>query len=51
MKKSFNFEPDVAEMFGRWKSENPNIIESRIFNDALRVKLAPYKKRSRKVSA
>ena len=50
-KKSFNFEQDVEEMFGRWKVENPGIIESRLFNNAMRAALAPYKKRTKKVSA
>ena len=50
-KKSFNFEEDVEDMFGRWKADNPGIIESRLFNNAMRVALAPYKKRTKKVSA
>lgn len=35
-KKSFNLEGDVESLYGRWKEKNPMIIESRIFNAALR---------------
>ncbi len=42
-KKSFNFEPDVRRMFGRWKRANPNVIEARMFNESLRAHLRGFK--------
>jgi hypothetical protein len=49
-KKSFNLDTDVKEMLALWKLQNIGVIESRLFNNALRVALAPFKRRS-KVSA
>ncbi len=43
-KKSFNFEPDVRRMFGRWKRANPNVIEARMFNESLRAHLRAFKR-------
>jgi hypothetical protein len=43
-KKCFNLEDDVLGMFAKWKAENPNIIESRMFNAALRGHLQAFKR-------
>lgn len=49
-KQSFNFEPDVQRLFEHWKRANPMVIKSRMFNNALRVHLAQYR-RGPRVSA
>ena len=46
-KKSFNLDPDVRELLKLWKSENVGVIESRLFNGALRLALAGFKRRGR----
>lgn len=42
-KRSFNPEDDVAHLLGRWAEKNPNVIEARIINEALRRFLAAYR--------
>lgn len=42
-KRSFDPEPDVAQLLGAWAKENRNVIESRMFNDALRNYLSEYR--------
>ena len=49
-KKSFNLDQDVKEMLSLWKLQNIGVIEGRMFNNALRVALAPYKRRSKVVA-
>ena len=46
-KKSFNLDPDVRELLALWKNENVGVVESRLFNGALRLALAEFKKRGR----
>ena len=50
-KKSFNLDPDVRELLALWKSENVGVVESRLFNGALRLALSEYKKRGRPARA
>jgi hypothetical protein len=46
-KQSFNVEPDVAPLLAAWQEANPHVIKSRMFNDALRLKLARYGRKRR----
>lgn len=50
-KKSFNLEPDVFGLFTNWKACNPNVIEGRMFNQAMRAHLAAFKRAPRKEKA
>lgn len=49
-KKSFNLDTDVKEMLSLWKLQNIGVIESRLFNQALRVALWSFKRRSKVTS-
>lgn len=50
-KVSFNLEPDVQVKFNNWRSHNPHVIQTRMFNEALRVHLRPFKRAARKAVA
>lgn len=46
-KRTFNPEEDVAELLEWWTLKNPNVIFSRMVNDALRSHLMEYRRKRR----